>query len=638
MNPNGSRPSGERLVVCIDYGTTYSGAAWAMVTDETPPSSDQGYVVDRWEGTTDKKVPSEITYDERATKKWGAELSDQPGVIRETKLTLPKPSLTDALDHLAFMLSSASKLNRAEPVPLHLLKSSEAIITDYLGELAAVVRTDVRHRRGLVEIETVPIELIITHPGQWDDRARNITFRAAVEGFRRAFSEHSPEQWTYRLVTEPEACARYTIKECFIVVDGGGGTVDVVSYQVTGLSPNITMRKVSEEASDPCGSTFIDKQFMEVVLPERLGPEEFRKLSGDAYVAGHHTVLTPGLQDVRAKFLNVKHRFRGSSNPDEPPPTAFIELPEGVCDEDIPDRNIKDGSLILTCRDMEEIFDKSMSGTLNLIRRQIGQIRDGGFQPRTIFLSGGLSRSDYFYERIKAFARNFQPRINVLRGPTGLEQSSTADVFSSWMAVARGGLLIGLGVDCVTPAPSLPCPFHLGFVLSERFALHKHPESLRYTDSFDKVERAKNHIKWVISKGDLVPPDKTIEQELKLVHKMSMPAHKPGSITAVLSWEDSFSGLPGQLDKLTAPQIVKLEYSFETIPKDMHHRLWRRVPKMEERPEHCVLTMQLDVSLSHRGVDLTLLCGKEKDLLGNTATPGYALARQFIPFGQGFAR
>lgn len=87
---------------------------------------------------------------------------------------------------------------------------------------------------------------------------------------------------------------------------------------------------------------------MEVVLPERLGPEEFRKLSSDAYVAGHHTVLTPGLQDVRAKFLNVKHRFRGNVNPDEAPPTAFIELPEGVCDEDIPDRNIKDGSLILT--------------------------------------------------------------------------------------------------------------------------------------------------------------------------------------------------------------------------------------------------------------------------------------------------
>lgn len=191
-----------------------------------------------------------------------------------------------------------------------------------------------------------------------------------------------------------------------------------------------------------------------------------------------------------------------------------------------------------------------MSGALSLIRRQVGQIRDGGFQPRTIFLSGGLSRSDYFYERIKAFARNFQPLINVLRGPTGLEQSNKTDVFSSWTAVARGGLLIGLGVDCEIPAPSLACPFHLGFILSERFALHEHPESSRYVDSFDKVERAKNHIKWVLSKGDLVEPDKIVEKELILVHKMSMPAHKPGSITAVLCREDSVRGLPGQLDKV----------------------------------------------------------------------------------------
>jgi hypothetical protein len=199
---------------------------------------------------------------------------------------------------------------------------------------------------------------------------------------------------------------------------------------------------------------------------------------------------------------------------------------------------------------MEQVFDNSMSGALNLIRRQIGQIRDGGFQARTIFLSGGLSRSDYFYNRIKAFARNFQPRIHVLRGPAGSEQSNTTDAFSSWTAVARGGLLIGLGVDCETPAPSLACPFHLGFVLSERFALHEHPKSSRYVDSFDKVERAKNHIRWLLSRGDLVEPDKTIGKELKLVHKMSKPAHKPGSVTAVLSWEDSMRSLPGQLDKL----------------------------------------------------------------------------------------
>lgn len=49
---------------------------------------------------------------------------------------------------------------------------------------------------------------------------------------------------------------------------------------------------------------------MDTLLPERLGPEEYRKLSDDVHVSAHHTVLTPGLQDVRAKFLNAKHRFK----------------------------------------------------------------------------------------------------------------------------------------------------------------------------------------------------------------------------------------------------------------------------------------------------------------------------------------
>lgn len=87
---------------------------------------------------------------------------------------------------------------------------------------------------------------------------------------------------------------------------------------------------------------------MDTLLPERLGPEEYRKLSDDVHVSAHHTVLTPGLQDVRAKFLNAKHRFKGHFGHDEPAPTAYIELPEGVCDEDIPDRNIRDGSIILS--------------------------------------------------------------------------------------------------------------------------------------------------------------------------------------------------------------------------------------------------------------------------------------------------
>lgn len=184
---------------------------------------------------------------------------------------------------------------------------------------------------------------------------------------------------------------------------------------------------------------------------------------------------------------------------------------------------------------MDKCFEKSVEGALNLTRRQIGQIRDEKrLQARTIFLSGGLSRSDYFYERVRNFARGFQSRINVLRGPTGLEQRDGAEVFSSWTAVARGGLLIGLGLDCEVPSPSLPSPFHLGFVLSERFALYEHPSEARYTDTFDNLERARNHVKWVVSKGDLVPPGRSIHRELKLVQKMSQPAQKPGSVGAVL--------------------------------------------------------------------------------------------------------
>jgi hypothetical protein len=54
---------------------------------------------------------------------------------------------------------------------------------------------------------------------------------------------------------------------------------------------------------------------------------------------------------ILQRFLDIKHNFVGHTDPDQPAPVNFIELPEGVCDHDMPERNIKDGSMMLTWSD-----------------------------------------------------------------------------------------------------------------------------------------------------------------------------------------------------------------------------------------------------------------------------------------------
>ena len=55
------------------------------------------------------------------------------------------------------------------------------------------------------------------------------------------------------LIKEPEAAALYTmhsldftlkVGDAFVVCDAGGGTVDLISYEVTGLTPNLQLKEL----------------------------------------------------------------------------------------------------------------------------------------------------------------------------------------------------------------------------------------------------------------------------------------------------------------------------------------------------------------------------------------------------------
>lgn len=55
------------------------------------------------------------------------------------------------------------------------------------------------------------------------------------------------------LIKEPEAAALYTIKDlghslrlkdAFVICDAGGGTVDLISYEVDSVSPGIELKEI----------------------------------------------------------------------------------------------------------------------------------------------------------------------------------------------------------------------------------------------------------------------------------------------------------------------------------------------------------------------------------------------------------
>lgn len=247
---------------------------------------------------------------------------------------------------------------------------------------------------------------------------------------------------------------------------------------------------------------------------------------------GTHYVLGRGQLMMLDKFESIKHEFAGRS-PRQQLDNA-LPLPPDLGIQNDPERGIKNGHLMISAADLEKMFSQSVQGTINLIEKQLVQLDTRGYDSRTIVLSGGFSRSKYLNGKIqeRARSRNF----TLLRGD------------DSWTAVAKGAVLMGLGLDCDVPPECVRCPYHVGVVAAARYGLYDYgrgPAAGRlYADSFDGTTRARDHVTWLFAKNDLVPTTHATEKSVRIQRKFLRANKKVGTVTVVLSEQDWRTGKP----------------------------------------------------------------------------------------------
>ncbi|KAK0627759.1 hypothetical protein B0T14DRAFT_422206 [Immersiella caudata] len=537
-----------RYVICIDYGTTYTGAAWILAQGPNSKFSDIRVVRD-WVGGIGAKVPSVLTYSSSSSQKWGYDVGNSAYVIRWTKLKLEVPTRLDALKSMKHTLQEADMLDFGpgkpqSDIPRHLIRTSADIVNDYLKEVLHQVRLDIENVRDSRSLEQFPVDVVITHPAVWDERGKNLTFRAATSALKAAFQNIKVRPGYLRLASEPEACAQYTLQaaraqntvsehqlrvgECFIVVDAGGGTVDLVSYRIDQLSP-FKITKVTAVSGGPYGATKIDNCFLQEFLPQRLSPGAYRKLlniggARERYGRANHTVLKRGEQMMLDRFEVVKREFKGRAAAGQAGGSYILDLPPDIGQVDDPSRGIQGGQLFITSSDMEVMFQDCINGIKQLIEQQLVQVDRKRLTVRSIFLSGGFSHSEYLKKCVNDLASSW--RFELLRGD------------ECWTAVARGGVLLGLGLNCRVPPPVVQLPYNLGLVISKRFALYDHGPQQRYKDSLDGEERACDHIEWFAFKGDLIKHNEPTERTIKLVRKLAPSSSRAGRVTIIVSAAD----------------------------------------------------------------------------------------------------
>ncbi|KAG0126370.1 hypothetical protein HOY82DRAFT_570205 [Tuber indicum] len=539
------------IKIGIDFGTTYSGIAWAH--SSTPEKVN---VVGKWvagRSRTSGKAPSEIAYTSSGVK-WGFGIP-----IKEPALAWFKLLLDPTKYPLAN--STNSPLARTKQL-IPQGKKPVDVVADYLSELYKHTIDHLEKTLGKSTVEVSPLDFILTVPAVWSDAAKNLTLQAAeLAGFGRKKS--------IRLISEPEAAAVCCLKEMepknlnvgdtFVVADCGGGTVDVISYTITRKFPKLEVVECVEGTGALCGSTVLNERFEELVR-DRIG-DRFDKMKHEGRV-----YMMKEFND------SLKRNFTDSEDED-----LFTCPVPGIADD--PTAGIEAGMFIIDRDDMRKIFNPVVQKVAQLVQQQVDEVEklmanppppgDGLFtdthsfgnfarrtrQVKALLLVGGFGESEYLRSRLQAEIRTRDGgEISILQPP------------NAWTAVVRGAVMRGLEGEMVrirkvarNYGNSCSVPFMEGY----------HPKRDGYIDPQDGEYMCRSRMRWYINKGDDVEENDPIKHSF-CINRSSL-SEADDRITIPLLANDS-SDAPSTSKSSDVYTVCTLEVDPNVIPREKFKR------------------------------------------------------------------
>ncbi|KAL4945270.1 hypothetical protein BDV06DRAFT_219524 [Aspergillus oleicola] len=458
---------GPSIVVGLDYGTTYSSAAFSiggMIEDIE--------VLDKWPGggnRTSAKVPSVISYEGQKTE-WGYHVTAFAEACRGVKLLLDQDREVEYVPSLVsrIILQGYGK----DPVQA---------TGDYLRYLIQQVHQVLERRLG-IDAAHADLQFVLTVPAVWSDKAKDATLRAAIS------AGANPREIS--LISEPEAAAIYTLRaiqpnsiatnDVFVVCDAGGGTVDLIPYRILNLEPML-LEEVTEGTGEICGSLLLDGRF-EDLLRRRMGGMKYRRLSEKTREAA-----------ITYWQERVKPNFTGKYDDDYADVDYFVLVAGAADDPDVP---IEDGFFQLSSQDVEAIFEPIVAQIERLVARQVSAVADKNDCVKAILLVGGFGASEYLYHRLQ----EANPTTTILQ---------PAD---AWSAVVSGAVHRGLEGNKVE---SRIARRNYGVKHSTAFQkwLHHDDDPHRYWCPLEESWKMSGRMKWYIEKSSKISENTPIKMD-----------------------------------------------------------------------------------------------------------------------------
>lgn len=471
------------LLIGIDFGTTFTGAAWAfskrpndikIVTNwdsEGVNNSDQG------------KAPSRISYTPNLNissrpniKGWGYGLEDgETCYVEWFKLLL----LDD--DDMPEELRNSSQIKRAKDLLQRANRTATEAVTDLLGKLWEHILADIRRALGS-GIDGIPFNVVLTVPAVWTTRAVSRMRKAAKDAMISA--PRDAGETTINFVSEPEAAAMATFDDLsalpsfkqddtFVVCDAGGGTVDLISYKVTQVEP-LQLKECVEGTGDLCGAVFLDEDFQALM----------KQLVGNTW-----NVDDSNIQEiVRDRWeYGIKRQFVGQDR------QWRITMPyDAVKTHGAPPE------ITLNKGHVNDIFDSVVSKVRALVNQQIDLVeaREGTL-PKAVVLVGGFGSCRYLYSTLHAE-----------HNPRGIEvYQSSGD--KPWTAISRGAVMKALTVSKLREATVTSritrCSYGVPYCV--KFEGGVHEERDKYFGNYEGYHLANNQMQWFLTRGSNISED-----------------------------------------------------------------------------------------------------------------------------------
>ncbi|MFC4029913.1 Hsp70 family protein [Streptomyces polygonati] len=470
-----------RLVAAIDFGTHGTGFAWSFASErDREPVHRRINLFDDWEGQPTNYV-----------KNLTAILLDGTGDVLEWGYQASRRFQVETREHPEYEYAQGFKMGLLPGVakvtdsstPAGPGMSPRELITAYLKAFRRFALDRIVAGSGVQEDE---IAWVLTVPAIWQDRERQIMRDCAVEaGFPEV-----PERLL--IAIEPEVAALYCrfdsghsgvgeAGDRFVVVDAGGGTVDITAYEKTedGLT------EIGYPSGGSLGSTYIDRYLLETVLPKRLGTEfmkRARNLEPGAFVAlsdeWERNKRNFDPKHRRSVILQMSHRlFRILEDADT---RRLAAMQNGV-----------DDAIELGYDEVMGLFDHVTKPLLKLVDEQLRQI--GSKSVRRVMLVGGFAQSRYLQERLRS---HLSERIELV-----------VPSKPSW-AVLLGAVHFGLEPSLIRGRRTR---FTYGVAAAMPFDIVRDPPSLRLI-RYDGTPLCDNRFDRFVEAREVVEPGREVQR------------------------------------------------------------------------------------------------------------------------------